>query len=537
MSHPLPAYPSSAFVQPLHSPLAITTITREPPSSTTASVPGSSSDIKAIIAGSVIGGFLGCFLVFILVYWLCRRRLNGSRVSRGEVMPAGTVDQTREPESFFGLSCLGLRSKQGQVRRKESKASKNGLVSSPPHRRPSLPFSMNGQTVPKNIPMVHSRSPSSRPPPISSGRGRPSNLWRRGSTDEPNDVRPAPYQYGVVGSRRPSVSTLAPSPGNYPFIGGQGHGEPGWRPDPTSDSLTAALIQYLNQDTPTSPTSPITSYLPSNVGQGSLSSSNPPLTMQPRNQAEPTMQHIPSEFGYGSVSGSAYSGLGSRHSNSGVLNTPPREIRDRHVSLPPPLPSPLRTYPRPWDRRPSYSTHRDRRSRSDEGHAPTSFQVSSRSSRSNLQRSLSTGGDTSGTLVSRGHHPQRVYDQRPRSGGSAMPPPSAFSFSNLGPTDVSSSSTGADDGDDSQARRKGKAVGPTPASRRTSPPASRASAERTPREPQPPSPPDSVLEEIAALARDARIVESRLSMTTGSDRERGRFDSEEGPKVLVLRNG
>jgi hypothetical protein len=279
----------------------------------------------------------------------------------------------------------------------------------------------------------------------------------------------------------------------------------------------------------------------SNVGQGSLSSSNPPLTMQPRNQAEPPTQYIPSEFGYGSVSGSAYSGSGSRHSNrGGLLNTPSKEFRDRRVSVPPPLPLPSRTYPRPWDHRPS--THRDRRSRSDEGHSPPrSFQVSSTSSRSNLQRSLSTGGDASGTLVSRGHHPQRVYDQRPRSGGSVMPPPSAFSFSNLGPADVSSSSTGADDRDDSQARRKGKAVDPTPASQRTSPPASRGSSQpssqRTPTEPRPPSPPDLVSEEIAALARDARLVESRLSMNIGSDWERGRSDSEEGPRVLVLRNG
>ena len=116
-----------------------------------------------------------------------------------------------------------------------------------------------------------------------------------------------------------------------------------------------------------------------------------------------------------------------------------------------------------------------------------------------------------------------------------MPPPSAFSFSSLGPT-VTASSDSSVDKDSPQGHRNEKAVELVPASRPSStPPMVRTESRRLTRESRPPSPPDSLLDELAVLARNARHAERLLR--SRDDWERDRSDNEEGPKVLVLRNG
>lgn len=140
----------------------------------------------AIVAGSVVGGFLLAFGLGAAVFFIWRKKTRKVRVRRVSI---GSVERKRDGEGDIALTS----SVTAGVIPTPTVASRADLLASL-----QLP-----ETTPDGIPIVYSNFaalPSSPSPSIRS------KLWphtaRKSVDDGSSEAKPAPYQYGVVGAPR-----------------------------------------------------------------------------------------------------------------------------------------------------------------------------------------------------------------------------------------------------------------------------------------------------------------------------------------------
>src|SRR5260221_1348277 len=201
----------STDIEPTPTPTVTTTIfitTTFPTSfAPSHSSQSSLSDVKAIIAGATVGGFLGCVAISLLLWWFClRNKTHASHpTQRAPVQPGGTIvpaaPETLEKRSSLSFGFLSRSTKGGTER------SSNPLPPGPrsflgEHEVASRSFapSFDGTNPPIGIPMVQpsfaNNSTSSSP------RSRIVEKLKRvsGGADLRSVLKPAPNQYGVLGS-------------------------------------------------------------------------------------------------------------------------------------------------------------------------------------------------------------------------------------------------------------------------------------------------------------------------------------------------
>ena len=173
------------------------------------------SEDKAIIVGATVGAFLACVGIALLLWWFCTRntRHGPYPTRRVPTERSGNID-VAAPETLEKRSPLGF----GFLSRTTKGDTSNSLRPGPrpflgENEEASQSFapSFDGTNPPFGIPMVQpsfaTHSGSSSP------RSRIVEKLKRvsGTSDSSPILKPAPYQYGVVGSvgsRRASVNMI-----------------------------------------------------------------------------------------------------------------------------------------------------------------------------------------------------------------------------------------------------------------------------------------------------------------------------------------
>ncbi|KAF8330079.1 uncharacterized protein EI90DRAFT_3061507 [Cantharellus anzutake] len=250
---------SSSVTAPTPTTISTTTIfiTTTIPTSTIPPDPGLTSRDKAVIAGASIGAFLVCLCIFWLFWWFCSEK---NRPQNNPQRPA--------PTGIVGITAAGATSSTTEKRSlgsrlfaRSSKGDKNANEGASNLRPGPQPFqgdseehytaSLDGTTPPAGIPVVRPSFAAQSGGSSSSPGLKLAGRFKRSSSGGP-ELKPAPYQYGVVGSvgsrRGSTVMTM---------VGQQQQQRLGMTSAPSSPTSAAFIVPTAAEIATTSMTVPV----------------------------------------------------------------------------------------------------------------------------------------------------------------------------------------------------------------------------------------------------------------------------------------